>query len=63
MKLAITLSRTENGDYLARCPSLPGCTSRGCTREEAQEKLREAIQGYMASVSNFPAAEPVLVEA
>ncbi|MFW6133921.1 MAG: type II toxin-antitoxin system HicB family antitoxin [Planctomycetota bacterium] len=38
---------------MATCPSLPGCQSRGATREEAEHNLEEAIRGYMAAVNNF----------
>jgi len=53
MKLCVRIMRSERGDYLATCPSLPGCTSRGHTREEATHRLDEAIRGYIAAVSNF----------
>ena len=53
MKLCIRIVRDENGEYLGVCPSLPGCISRGRTREQAQRKLDEAIRGYIAAVSNF----------
>jgi len=38
---------------VADCPSLPGCKIRGQTRDEAQNKIREAVLGYIAAVSNF----------
>ena len=53
MKLCIRIFQNEHGDFTASCPSLPGCMSRGQTREEASEKLDEVIRGYLASVSNF----------
>ena len=53
MKLSIQIREDPNGGYVAVCPSLPGCISRGPTRALAREKLDEAICGYVASVSNF----------
>jgi len=53
MTLHIRIRMNDNGSYLAACPSLPGCTSKAQTREEARRKLGEAIVGYLASVNNF----------
>ena len=53
MRLFVKVVANDDGSYTAICPSLPGCTSRGQTREMATEKLNEAIRGYLAVVSNF----------
>jgi len=53
MKLAIRIIDNEQGGYTAICASLPGCRSVGETRQEATEKLNEAILGYIAAVNNF----------
>ena len=53
MKLTVRIFDDEGGGYTAVCPSLPGCCSHGGTKEEAKEKLDEAIRGYIAAVSNF----------
>ncbi len=55
MKLCIRIMKNEKGDYTAVCSSLPGCVTTGRTREEAREKLDEAIRGYIAAISNCPA--------
>ena len=39
----------EDGYWVAKCPSLPGCISQGQTKEEAIANIREAIQGYVAA--------------
>ena len=52
MKLAVRVVISKRGGYVATCPSLPGCTSWGNTREEARKRLDEAIRGYIAAVSN-----------
>ena len=53
MKLYVRVSRNDRGEFKASCPSLPGCTSRGVTREEACSKLDDAIRGYIAAINNF----------
>ena len=53
MKVSIQIVPDEQGGFVAECPSLPGCQSRGRTRDEAQDGMHEAIVGYLASVSNF----------
>ena len=40
----------EDGYWVAECPSLPGCTSQGQTKEEAIANIREAIQAYIAAL-------------
>ena len=40
----------EDGYWVAECPSLPGCVSQGRTREEAVANIKEAIEGYIASL-------------
>ncbi|MFB3891864.1 MAG: type II toxin-antitoxin system HicB family antitoxin [Phycisphaerae bacterium] len=53
MTLHIRIRHCESGGFLAACPSLPGCSTRAETREEARKRLSEAIVGYLASVNNF----------
>lgn len=52
MKFAARVKRNETGGYTALCPSLPGCISRGETKQEALEKLSECIAGYVAALGN-----------
>ena len=37
----------EEGGYTAVAPSLPGCVSQGETLDQALERAREAIEGYI----------------
>lgn len=53
MKLCVRIIQNDQGGFTASCPSLPGCRSMGNTRQQAQEKLNEAIRGYIASIGNF----------
>ncbi|HEY7543483.1 MAG TPA: type II toxin-antitoxin system HicB family antitoxin [Blastocatellia bacterium] len=49
----------EDGYYVAEVPSLPGCISQGATVEETVANIKEAIQGYIASLEedNLPVPE------
>jgi antitoxin HicB len=53
MKLTVHIFDDERGGFVATCPSLPGCSCRGTSHEEAKKKLDEAIRGYLAAVGNF----------
>ena len=53
MKLCIRIRKADTGGYEAFCPSLPGCRSHGSTRDQAVTLLEEAIEGYVAAISNF----------
>jgi len=58
VEFLIVLERDEDGFIVAECPSLPGCLSQGRTREEAIENIKEAIQGYLASLRKHGEALP-----
>jgi len=44
MKFTITITRDEDGMFVAECPSIPGCVSQGTTEEEAQRNVEDAIR-------------------
>lgn len=44
MKFTITITRDEDGIYIAECPAIPGCVSQGKTEEEAQSNIQDAIK-------------------
>ncbi len=44
MKFTITITRDEDGIYVAECPAIPGCVSQGKTEEEAQSNIQDAIK-------------------
>ena len=44
MKFTITITRDEDGMYIAECPSIPGCVSQGKTEQEAEHNIQEAIK-------------------
>ena len=47
MKFTITITRDEDGMYIAECPSIPGCVSQGTTEKEAERNIQEAIKGCL----------------
>ncbi|NLE08219.1 MAG: type II toxin-antitoxin system HicB family antitoxin [Dehalococcoidales bacterium] len=57
MKFAVTFEQDEDGYIVVNCPALPGCYSQGKTRGEAVSNIREAIQGYVASLRKH--GEPI----
>jgi antitoxin HicB len=46
----VILHPEEDGGYWVEVPSLPGCISEGNTRDEALENIKDAIEGYIASL-------------
>ncbi|WP_447963589.1 type II toxin-antitoxin system HicB family antitoxin [Nitrospira sp. Ecomares 2.1] len=44
MKFIITITRDEEGVYIADYPTIPGSMSQGKTEKEAQENIHEAIK-------------------
>ena len=67
MKYRVHFERDEDGVFIATCPALPGCVSEGRTRSEAERNIREAIEGYLASLRKHdepipPGIEEELIE-
>ena len=62
MKITILIRARPDGQYVAHCPSLPGCVASANTRESAQHKMREAVVGYLASMDAVVPAKVILAE-
>jgi predicted RNase H-like HicB family nuclease len=62
----VFLEAAEEGGYVVTCPSLPGCASEGETREQALANIKDAIQGYLATLrrhgDTLPKVEVEIVE-
>lgn len=54
MKFRVTIEPDEDGMFVAECPTLPGCISQGASRDEALEQIKDAIAGYLFSLSKRP---------
>ncbi len=50
MMRQVVIFHGEDDYWVAECPSLPGCISQGCTRDEAVENIKEAIEGYITTL-------------
>ena len=50
MNLTAVLWQNRQGQFLARCPSFPGCSGRGGSEDEALVELRQAICDYLSTV-------------
>ncbi|HUT33236.1 MAG TPA: type II toxin-antitoxin system HicB family antitoxin [Planctomycetota bacterium] len=44
MRFVATVSRDEDGMFIADCPAILGCVSQGTTEREAMRNIREAIK-------------------
>jgi predicted RNase H-like HicB family nuclease len=55
----VILHPGEDGYWVVKCPSLPGCVSQGKTKEEALKNIKEAISCYIHSLEgdNIPIPE------
>ena len=66
MKYRVLIQQDEDGMFVAKCPSLPGCISQGKTREESLANIKDAVNGYLQSLKKhnepLPHIEEELVE-
>lgn len=56
----MTLEDGEDGYIVASCLALPGCHSQGKTKAKAIANIKEAIEGYIASMREQ--GEPIPVQ-
>ncbi len=57
LRFRVLIEQDEDGIFVAECRNLPGCISQGKTREEALHNIRDAIEGYLASLEKH--REPI----
>ena len=58
MKYRVIIERDEDGAYIAKCATLPGCISQGKTRNEALKNLKDAAKGYLRSLKKHNESIP-----
>ena len=58
MKLKIVLEPSDEGGFIVYVPSLPGCVSKGDSREEAMANIKEAIELYLEPVEDALLTSP-----
>jgi antitoxin HicB len=56
-KFVVYLEPAEEGGYVVSCPQLPGCVTQGENMKEALDMIKDAIQGYIASLQKH--GEPI----
>lgn len=62
MKYRVLIQQDEDGIFVAKCPSLPGCISQGKTREEALVNIKDAVSGYLQSLKKHNESVPHIEE-
>jgi len=64
MKFRINIEQDEDGMFIAKCSTLPGCISQGNTRKEAIKNIKDAMEGYLISLKkhNEPIPPPITEE-
>ena len=63
MKLTVRLTYDDAENmYTAVCPTLPGCVSQGKTREGALVNIKDAMEGYFASLKKHNEPIPLPIE-
>lgn len=54
----VIVFKTNQGDWIADCPSLPGCKCRAATKADAIEAIREAVYDYVRELKYHRAPVP-----
>jgi predicted RNase H-like HicB family nuclease len=54
MTYHVTLQRSPEGNILAACPDLPGCTARGRNEQEAIHNIKESITAWFWDERQHP---------
>lgn len=58
MKFTVVFEKAEEGGYIVRVPSLPGCITQGETFEEAECMAKDAIKAYCVSLKKHKESIP-----
>ncbi len=61
-KVVLERSEDDDGYYTVTVPALPGCVTQGRTKQEALDRVKEAIQGYLESLAKDGLPVPKDVE-
>ncbi len=62
MKFTVFIERDEDGYYIAKVPSLPGCHTQAKSLDELMERVKEAIELYLEVEKNVEAGEFIGVQ-
>lgn len=56
----VVIEPTENGEFWAYVPALPGCFTQGKTLEEVVRLAQEAVEGFVEMLTRL--GKPIPVE-
>ena len=62
MKLSVIIERDEDGYYIAKVPSLPGCHTQARSLDELMKRIKEAIELYLEVEKDIEVGEFVGVQ-
>ncbi|RLI83085.1 type II toxin-antitoxin system HicB family antitoxin [Archaeoglobales archaeon] len=62
MKLSVVIEKDEDGYYVAKVPSLPGCHTQARSLDELMERVKEAIELYLEVEKDIEIGEFVGVQ-
>ena len=51
MKIPVRICQTKDNKYRAACQSLPGCVITAESYEDAEARLQQAVESYLASLN------------
>ena len=54
----VILEKNESGGFTVTVPILPGCVTQGSNRNEALERIQEAIKGHIEALNLIGEAIP-----
>lgn len=54
----VVVFKTYRGDWIAECPSLPGCTCRAETKVEVLDSIKTKIDEYITELQTYNAPIP-----
>lgn len=57
LNYTVYFQKAKEGGYIATAPAFLGCTTQGETKEEALSMIKDAIEGYIASLKKHD--EPI----
>ncbi len=62
LRFRVLIEQDEDGMFFVECPNLPGCISKGKSRQEARENIRDAIEDYLSSLKKHGLPVPLPIK-
>jgi predicted RNase H-like HicB family nuclease len=61
-KFSVLVEKDEDGYYVATVPTLPGCHTQARSMDDLMERIKEAIEAYLAAENDIDISEFVGVQ-